>query len=71
MLGRMLNLVALLMILGLGLTTALFRADTIRRSKTDSRHTDLAIRAYGESDGERSQQLLKVFLTNINIWQKR
>jgi uncharacterized protein YkwD len=54
------------MILGLGLTTALFRADTIRRSKTDSRHTDLAIRAYGESDGERSQQLLKVLKHHLN-----
>lgn len=57
MLSRMLNLVVLLVVVGLGLTTALFHADTIQRDKHTNVTKDLAIRAYGQSDQVRSIEL--------------
>jgi uncharacterized protein YkwD len=55
----MLNFVALLVVLGLGVTTAIFQADTARRDPKGHASTDLAIRAYELSDQVRSKELIR------------
>ena len=67
MLGRMLNFVALLVVLGLGLTTALFHADTLRREKQNVNTPHLAIRAFGTEDQARSAELVNSLKTRLDF----